>query len=85
MPRGKKGRAEDRKRDDDGTGRLDFDAIYGTGAAIGIAPRDIDLLSLGEFISCVEGWNRVHGAPDKPEPPSEERFEKMLAKIEKRK
>jgi hypothetical protein len=76
---GKKDSAGDRQRDDDGTGRLDFDAIYGTGAAIGFDPRAVDQWSLAEFVACVEGWKRANGVEDKPSRPSDDAFERMLA------
>lgn len=41
-------------------------------------------MSMAEFFACAEGWNRVHGAPEKPEPPSDSNVQKMLDKIEKK-
>ena len=77
--RGKSDGAVDQERDADSTGRFDFGALYGTGAVLGFTPRDIDGMTLAEFDACVEGWKRANGADEKPEPPSEATFEKMLA------
>ena len=46
---------------------------------LGFTPRDIDGMTLAEFDACAEGWKRANGAEEKPEPPSDENFEKLLA------
>jgi hypothetical protein len=34
-------------------------------------------MSLWQFAAAVDGWNKVHGASQRPEPPSEAEFEAM--------
>lgn len=34
-------------------------------------------MSLGQCIAAIDGWNRVHGAGEKPEPPPDDWYEKM--------
>lgn len=46
---------------------------------MGLAPVDVDRMSLWEFTACVDGWNRAHG-DGKPPPPTEDEFEAALRK-----
>jgi len=39
---------------------LRFAAIYGTGAVIGLTPREVDQLSMWEFMAAVEGWIKAN-------------------------
>lgn len=84
--RGKKEGAEENHRDDDGTYRLDFGAIYGTGAVIGFGPREIDQWSLAELFACIEGWRKAN-CPDGDKPPTmdPDDFDQAVAEIESRK
>jgi hypothetical protein len=36
-------------------------------------------MTLAEFFAAVDGWNRVHGGDSKPEPPSDNRLDEMIA------
>lgn len=38
-------------------------------------------MTLGQFLACLDGWNRAHGAPEKPGAPSDEEFEAMKANM----
>ena len=35
-------------------------------------------MTLAEFSACVEGWKRANGVEEKPTPPTDEEFDKML-------
>lgn len=35
-------------------------------------------MSLGQVIAAIDGWNRVHGPQEKPEPMSDDKFDRML-------
>ena len=76
--RGKSESAEDKERDDDRTGRLDFGEIYGTGAGLGFSPREVDQWSLAEFFACVKGWSRIHGGDQASAPPTDSEMRDML-------
>jgi hypothetical protein len=43
---------------------LRFAAIYGTGAVVGLTPRDVDRLSMWEFMAAVEGWIKANSSED---------------------
>jgi hypothetical protein len=32
-------------------------------------------MALWELSACVEGWNKVHGGEQKPQPPTDEEFD----------
>lgn len=38
-------------------------------------------MTLGQFMACVDGWNRTHGPADKPEAPSDDEFEEIKKKM----
>lgn len=74
---------EKKRGSDDGTGRLDFTEIYGTGAAIGMTPRQVDEISMAELDAAVTGWNRAQGAEEPMQPPSDAAIDKAVAKFMK--
>lgn len=41
-----------------------FAAIYGTGAAIGCTPEQVDRMSMWQFIAAVEGWIKANTSED---------------------
>lgn len=43
---------------------MKFSAIYGTGAVMGFSPRDVDEMSLWEFVACQKAYAKAHGAKD---------------------
>lgn len=46
---------------------------------MGFSPREVDAMSLWQFIACVDGWNAAHGGDDGGDgPPSAEEFERGL-------
>ncbi len=49
---------------------MSFAAIYGTGAAMGFSPQQINEMSLWEYTAAVDGWMKANGAsgPTPPEP-----------------
>lgn len=48
---------------------------------MGFTPRDVDAMSLWEFVACADGWRKAQpGYEDKPPPPTEEEHEELLAK-----
>lgn len=57
-----------------------FASIYGTGAVLGFSPREIDQMTLWEFAAAVEGWSKANGGESKPEAPSEEEHDRLMAK-----
>jgi len=32
---------------------------------MGFTPREVDQMSVGEFVACVDGWNRANGGESK--------------------
>ncbi|KZL04540.1 hypothetical protein PsAD2_04623 [Pseudovibrio axinellae] len=45
--------------------RWKFSEFYGSGAAMGFTPTQIDKMSMWEFMSCVAGYNKTHGGKTK--------------------
>ena len=45
-----------------------------------MTPREVDEITTWELAACVEGWNRAHGAEEKPAPMSNDEFDAMLAR-----
>jgi hypothetical protein len=43
-----------------------------------LSPAAVDACSLWQFAAAVDGWNRVHGAEPKLEPPSDAEFDAMI-------
>ena len=43
-------------------------------------PRDVDDCSLWEFAAAVQGWSKANGGESKPTPPTEEEFDRIMAK-----
>lgn len=82
---GKKEGAAEKERDEDGTFRLDFGAIYGTGAVIGYSPREVDQLSLAELFAAIDGWKKANCPDDKPPVMDPDDFDQAVAEIENRK
>jgi hypothetical protein len=41
-------------------------------------PDRVDACSIWQFAAAVDGWNRVHGAAPKPEPPTDAEFDAMV-------
>lgn len=37
-----------------------FAAVYGAGAVIGFTPREVDQMSMWEFMAAVEGWIKAN-------------------------
>ena len=52
--------------------------IYGTGAAIGFSPDQVDRCTFWQFRTCVEGFNRANGAEEKLEAPADDVFDALL-------
>jgi hypothetical protein len=57
---------------------IDFGRIYGTGAALGFAPDQVDRCSFWQLGVCVDGFNKANGAEDKIEPPTDAEFDALL-------
>lgn len=45
---------------------------------MGLPPRDVAALSIGQWLAIVGAWNRAH-AGDRPEHPTDEEFEAAVA------
>jgi len=43
-------------------------------------PREVDACSLWEFAAAVQGWSKAQPGGDKPEAPSEEEHDRLMAK-----
>ncbi|TJV20614.1 MAG: hypothetical protein E5Y04_31710 [Mesorhizobium sp.] len=43
-----------------------FAAIYGTGAAIGFSPRQIDEMTVWQFMASVNGYIKANSSDDQP-------------------
>ena len=44
---------------------------------MGYTPRQIDHLSMAEFMACVDGYKCANGIDDGPEPMSPDRFDAL--------
>lgn len=47
---------------------------------MGYTPAQVNDMSLWEFASCVSGYRRAHSPEERPEPPTPEEFDKMVAR-----
>lgn len=52
--------------------------IYGAAAVMGIAPSEVDRMSLAQWAAVAKGWTRAHGESDKPDPMTPERARELL-------
>jgi hypothetical protein len=48
-----------------------------------MTPREVDQCSMAELDAAVAGWNRVHGAEERAEAPTSDRFDQMVQKVMK--
>lgn len=47
---------------------------------MGFNPDELYAMSVWEYSACIKGWNKAHGG-DKPEPPTEDEFDKVLSRM----
>lgn len=47
---------------------------------MGLAPADVDRLSLAQYIAVCEGWRLAHGGEEKPEPPTADEYYRLTGK-----
>ena len=46
---------------------------------MGLDPRQVDGMSLWEFVTCVDAWRLAQGGEEEPEAPSEEEYINLIA------
>ena len=44
--------------------------MYGNGIVMGLTPRDVDEMSLAQYLAASAGWEKANGDEEAVEPPS---------------
>jgi hypothetical protein len=74
--------AAKKKDDRRGDEPIRFSAIYGTGAALGFTPQQVDEMSFWQLGACVDGYNEAHGGELHFQPMSDEEFDELVKRHE---
>lgn len=49
---------------------------------MGFTPREVDDMSLWEFVACCDGWRDAHSTGEEmPDPPSPDEFHDMVNRL----
>lgn len=43
-----------------------------------MSPEQVDKMSLWQYLAALDGWNRANGSNEKPGPPSDDDFDRVL-------
>jgi hypothetical protein len=68
-----------RKGKDEGE-TLTLGDVYQNAFAIGLKPREVDMLTIWEYAQCVKGFAIAHGVEDEIEAPDQDEIASMFAK-----